>query len=97
MQDYRAEIRSPAADAIRHLPPGVKRAVREAIAKLSQDPAAGEPLHGELQGRFRFRVRRYRIVYRIDRKRRVIHIIAVGHRRSVYEELAELQRQGAKE
>lgn len=53
---------------------------------------AGEPLHGELEGRLKFRVRRYRIVYRIDRSRKVVRVIAVGHRRSVYEELADRSR-----
>lgn len=86
---YRAEIRSAVVEAIRTLPPEVKRAVKEAVRKITADPALGEPLHGELDGRFKYRVRRYRIVYRIDRQARVVDIIGVGHRRSIYEELAE--------
>lgn len=53
------------------------------------DPARGEPLQGELAGRFKYRVRRYRIIYSVDRQARILHILAVGHRRSIYEELAE--------
>jgi mRNA interferase RelE/StbE len=36
---------------------------------------------------WKYRVRRFRIVYAIDRKTRVIRLMAVGHRRHVYEEL----------
>ena len=90
MAGYRPQIGSEVADAIRHLPPEVKRALRAAIRALAMNPAAGEPLHGELHGRFKYRVRRYRVVYRVDRAARVVHIVAVGHRRSVYEEVAEL-------
>jgi len=38
-------------------------------------------------------VRRFRIVYEIDGKKRLIKIFAIGHRREVYEELAEHFRQ----
>jgi mRNA interferase RelE/StbE len=85
---YRPDIRGKVADTIRRLPPSLKRTVRAAIRALAADPAIGEPLHGELEGRFKYRVRRYRIVYRVDHGARVLHIIAVGHRRSIYEELA---------
>lgn len=88
MSGYRPDIRERAADVIRHLPPDLKRAIRAAIRLLCQNPAAGEPLHGELAGRFKYRVRRFRIVYRLDRARRVLYVIAIGHRRSIYEEIA---------
>lgn len=81
-----------AAEAIRHFAPGVKRAVRSAIRELSLHPTSGEPLHGELEGLSKRRVRGYRIVYAVDRAQRRIDILAVGERRSIYEEVAELLR-----
>jgi mRNA interferase RelE/StbE len=86
---YRPAIPPQVADVIRHLPPSVKRAVRAAIRALTDNPAAGEPLHGKLEGRFKYRVRRFRLVYGIDREHRIVRILSVGHRRSIYEELAE--------
>jgi mRNA interferase RelE/StbE len=77
------------AEFIAHLPPGVKRVVKAGIRALAENPGIGEPLHGELKGRFKYRVRRYRIVYAVDRSSRIVRLVAVGHRRSVYEELAE--------
>ena len=93
MAGYRPEIGSKVAEVIRHLPPELKRALRAAIRALAMNPATGEPLHAELEGRFKYRVRRYRIVYRLDRAGRILHIVAVGHRRSVYEELAGRDRE----
>jgi len=52
----------------------------------------GEPLLRELAGLWKYKVRRFRIVYEIDRKKRLIKIFAIGHRREVYEELAEQLR-----
>jgi len=51
------------------------------------------PLTGELTGLWRMKVRRFRIIYEPDRKARMIRIFAIGHRREVYEEIAERLRQ----
>ena len=92
MAGFRPDIPPHVAEIIRHLPPEVKRGIKTAIRALSDDPAAGEPLQRELEGLRKYRVRRFRIVYALDRPRRIIRIVAVGHRRIVYEELAELVR-----
>jgi mRNA interferase RelE/StbE len=93
MAGYRLAIRSAAAEAIRHLPPDVKRAVRSALRALAADPAFGERLHAELEGLWKYRVRRFRLVYRVDRKSKLIDVVAVGERRGIYEEVAELLRE----
>ena len=89
MLSYRTDIRTRVAEVIRGLPPGVQRSVKQALRALALDPWRGEPLRGELKGRFKYRVRRYRIVHTIDRDARILHVIAVGHRHTVYEEFAE--------
>ena len=55
--------------------------------------SSGEALLRELDGLRKYQVRRFRIVYEIDRKGRLLKIFAIGHRREVYEELAEQFRQ----
>lgn len=92
MAGYRPDIPPHVADVIRNLPPEVKRGVKAAIRALANEPGGGEPLQRELAGLWKYRVRRFRIVYAIDRQRRVLRIMAVGHRRIVYEELAALAR-----
>jgi mRNA interferase RelE/StbE len=42
----------------------------------------------ELEGLWKYRVRRFRIVYSVERGKRVLRVFAVGHRRTVYEIVA---------
>jgi mRNA interferase RelE/StbE len=92
MAAYRADIPPHIADVIRHLPPDQKHSVNQAIRSVSADPFSGAPLMRELSGLWKFKVRRFRIIYELDRKARIIRIFAIGHRRDVYEELAGRQR-----
>ena len=92
MVRYRPAIPPQVDEVIRHLPPTLKRSVRSAIRALALNPGAGRPLHAELEGLLKFRVRRYRIVYRILERTREIRIVAVGERRTIYEELAHQAR-----
>lgn len=85
---FRIDIPPEVAEVIRHLPPDVKRGVRAALRALSATPGLGAALLRELEGQWRYRVRRYRIVYEVDVRTRVLRIVAVGHRRTIYEELA---------
>ena len=88
MPAWRIELPPHVAAVVRHLPPEIKQAVKAALRAIAIEPATGEPLRGELEGLWKFRVRRYRLVYAVDRRQRVIRIFAVGHRISIYEEVA---------
>ena len=92
MAGYRPDIPPHVAEVLRHLPPDVKQSVKAALRVLIDKPLAGEPLRGDLEGLMKYRVRRFRIVYAIESRTRVIRIHAVGHRRAVYEELADTLR-----
>jgi len=81
------------AEVIRPLHPDLKRSIKSAIRAIAVDPECGEPLLRELRGLWKYRVRRFRIVYAFDRKTRALRIMAVGHRQFLYEELtARLQK-----
>jgi mRNA-degrading endonuclease RelE of RelBE toxin-antitoxin system len=84
----RVDLRPQVAEIIRSLPSDLKKSVRAAIDEIAINPACGEPLHGELDGLWQFRVRRFRIVYEVDRKARSLRGLAVAHRQDVYEKLA---------
>jgi mRNA interferase RelE/StbE len=84
---FRPDIPPHVAEVIRSLHPDLKRSIMAAVRGIATDPECGEPLLRELDGLWKYRVRRFRIVYAIDRKKRVIRLMAVGHRRHVYEEL----------
>lgn len=93
MPPWRVDVPPHVANVIRHLPPEVKRGVKAALRAVTRDPAVGEPLRGELEGLWKFRVRRYRLVYAVDRRARAIRLFAVGHRRGIYDEVADRVRQ----
>lgn len=67
--------------------------LQSAIRAIVANPECGEPLKRELDGLRKYRVRRFRIVYTVDQKKRIIRLMAVGHSRSVYEKLADQHRQ----
>ncbi len=94
MAVFRPDIPPHVADVIRHLPPDLKRSIRQSLRVLSENPLAGEPLLRELEGTWKYRVRRFRIIYSINRARRMIRILAVGRRTTIYEEAAEQLHRG---
>jgi len=73
---------------IRTLPPEVKRQIKQALIHLTAFPGAGKPLTGELAGLHSYRMRRFRIVYQLTASERRLLVLHVGHRQTVYEELA---------
>ncbi|MCH8040015.1 MAG: type II toxin-antitoxin system RelE/ParE family toxin [Nitrospinae bacterium] len=89
MPAFRPDIPPHVAEVIRHFPPDLKQSIKSAIRALSANPNGGEPLVRELEGFWKFRVKRFRIVYTIDRRRKMIRIIAVGHRHRIYDQIAE--------
>ncbi len=61
----------------------IKRAIEE---RLMVDPIGlGKPLRYSLKGHRRLRVGEYRVVYRIDVSAQTVVIVAIKHRKDVYE------------
>ena len=94
---FRPAIPPHVAEVVRSLPPELKRSIKHALRAISVDPACGEPLRRELAGLWKFRVRRFRIVYRGDRARRVVQVMAIAPRRTIYEDLADRIRRETRE
>lgn len=70
---------------IARLHPALKVKVRAAFDLLSEEPYVGKALKEDLLGLYSYRVARYRIVYRIHARVIEVHILAVGHRRDIYQ------------
>jgi len=92
---FRPDIPPHVAEVIRSLHPDLKRPIKAAVRAIANNPECGEPLQRELAGLRKYRVRRFRIVYAIDRKARVIRLMAVGHRQSIYENLTAKPRKNS--
>ena len=97
MTPFRPDIPPHVAEVIRVLHPDLKQLIKSAIRAIAANPKCGVPLQRELDGLRKYRVRRFRIAYAIDQKARVIRLMAVGHRRYVYEELTERLRRKTRE
>lgn len=67
--------------------PEVKKAAREALRELAENPYHGKELQRELSGFWSYRFLRYRIVYQADPEKKIIVVWAIGYRRDIYETL----------
>lgn len=79
-----------AAKSIRKLDPGTRERVRVAVDALASDPERGKPLQLTLKGLRSWRAGDFRIIYRTYRERIEVLVVAVGHRRDVYDRLRDL-------
>jgi mRNA interferase RelE/StbE len=91
---FRLSVPPEVAETIRSLHPEVRRPVRAALDEIVGNPECGEPLRDELAPYWKYRVRRFRISYAIEKKSRTIRLMDVAHRAEVYEELAARLKKG---
>jgi mRNA interferase RelE/StbE len=90
---HRLRITPALEDLVRGLHPGIRRKVRAGLDLIRHDPTAGKELRGELAGLRSLPVSRFRIVYRVA-SGRLIELVAVGPRRTIYEETLRRLRRG---
>jgi mRNA-degrading endonuclease RelE of RelBE toxin-antitoxin system len=91
LEPYRLRVPGPIEELLESLHPDLKRKVRAGLDRIRKDPAAGKELRDELAGLRSLRVGRFRIVYRVA-SRRLIDLVAVGPRRTIYQETLRLVR-----
>ena len=77
-------------DQIRTLHPQVKSLVKSYIVQLKENPYEGKALERELSGFYSLRLKRFRVIYRIDHQNHMVRIYHVGHRRNIYELFSEM-------
>ncbi len=90
MSKFSARYTRECARLISQLPPEIKRLVRSNVDVLLDKPTLGTQLTAELDGYYSYRIRRYRIIYRVNEEESCIDVYHVGHRRDVYETLRSL-------
>lgn len=91
------KLRAPDAvrALLRHLHPGLKKKVKAPLETILLDPSHGKALKAELFGLRSARVGRLRVIYRITPA--AIDLVAIGPRRTVYEETVRLLRRETEE
>ncbi len=83
--EFKVRLTRSAARDLGKLPRDVQARVRESLEALRADPELGKALTGELKGLSSYRTPSYRLIYQIQRGALVVLVIAIGHRREVYE------------
>ena len=86
---YKLKIPDDLAVLIRSLHPKLKTSVRAALDIILKDPATGKALKEDLAGLRSFRVKRFRIIYRVE-PRNIIALVAIGPRRTIYQQTYRL-------
>jgi mRNA-degrading endonuclease RelE of RelBE toxin-antitoxin system len=85
-EPYDVEWAPSALRSLEQLPEKITAAIVEFVfGALSDNPRrVGHELHFELEGKHSARRGDYRVVYEIDDERRVVVILAVDHRGTIY-------------
>lgn len=61
--------------------------MKESLRFLAKNPYAGKALLRDLVGFYSYRVRNFRIIYKVFSKPKLIKVIGLGPRKIIYEEL----------
>jgi mRNA interferase RelE/StbE len=56
-----------------------------ALEEIKHDPFIGKSLTGNLKGYWSYRIRNYRILYEIEKKRLIVFIEKIAHRKNSYQ------------
>lgn len=81
---YEIRLKRSAEKELDQLEASVRDRIERRLLQLEAVPfpAGAKRLQGN--DRFRLRIGDYRVLYTIDHKKRVIEVVAVGHRKEVY-------------
>ena len=63
----------------------IKPQVRNCLISLEEAAYAGKRLHGDLKDNYSLRVGKLRIIYAVSEKEKIVHIIAIGPRKTIYQ------------
>ena len=55
------------------------------IEELKTDPSIGKPLTRELLGQMSYKIGNYRVIYKINKKDKLVYIVKIGPRPTVYD------------
>ena len=95
MSLVKIELERQVVDFIRSLPPEPRGVLRRSLKNLEREKGDIRALEGELEGFYRLRVLRYRIIlfYQVSSEQRIIRCVYAAPRTIVYEVFAQHLRE----
>lgn len=95
MSPIKVELERQVVDYIRSLPPEPRRVLRRSLKNLEKEKGDIRALEGDLEGFYRLRVLRYRIIffYQVLNEGRTIRCVYAAPRSIVYEVFAQHLRE----
>jgi mRNA interferase RelE/StbE len=82
---YKLRVTDEIVSLIRGMHPLLKRRIKAAFKEIIKDPYCCKALKEELSDLRSFRIKRFRIIYKVSIKKE-ISIVALGPRKYIYEE-----------
>jgi mRNA interferase RelE/StbE len=89
---FQIKLTASAADMFARLHPETRKNIKTGLKGLHENPYLGKPLQNELVLFRSLKLKRFRVVYRIDDANTRVVVYAIGHRKDIYEVM--LQRLG---
>ena len=63
----------------------IKTQVRDCLISLEEEAYSGKRLHGDLKDNNSLRIGKLRIVYAVSEKEKMVYVIAIGPRNTIYQ------------
>ncbi|MBA3724393.1 MAG: type II toxin-antitoxin system RelE/ParE family toxin [Candidatus Levybacteria bacterium] len=84
MQQYQIKFPERVKKQLKTLKVIYQEEVISALKEIQENPLQSKPLERELTGIFSYRVGIYRILYTVNQQNKIIILIRIGHRATVY-------------
>ena len=93
---YKIKLTPTAVSSFNNLHPEVRKQLKIALNSLKENPYYGKQLREELIDFRTFKIKRYRIIYQVNNNLQHIIVVALGHRKDIYEIATKLMQQDDK-
>jgi mRNA interferase RelE/StbE len=88
---YQLRFLGRAVDDLARIDRPHQRIIKEKLLILAEDPEALKAnikrLKGDIEGLYRLRIGRYRVIFKRDKNALLILVVRIGHRKEIYQSL----------
>ena len=82
---FKIKLTAKAKRELRAISKLYKYTIAEAIEEIKEDPFSGKPLTRELIRKFSYKIADFRIIYKINKRDKIVDILTAGHRSVIYD------------